>query len=702
MTLTLHEGTTFLLSERNGDVHHGSDQGLYFQDSRFLARFEMRLDGEPPMALTARASATNQALFALTNPALESVAHKELSILRSRLLDEGLHEEIVIENYAEQPARFALSLHFEADFVHIFDIKQAVESGTRVHRHFFPVHQIVEYGAQTWVRLRREGLDAETAIGFNLQPTVAEGRATFDVEIPPRGRWVLWVQIQARPDPSAPLPADVCISPVHPRRDRARRRRQEQLEAAAPVLETDHPLLARAYRQAARDMVSLRMKGEDVPDGAFALAAGIPWYMALFGRDSLIASYQTLLHDPSLARGTLRALARLQGRRVDPVTAEEPGKILHEDRFGPLVGDPKYIPRFPYYGTIDATPLFLITLTEYVRCTGDLDLARELEGPMARAIEWMARFGDRDGDGFLEYLREGDQGLVNQGWKDSWDSVRFRDGRVAQGPIALVEVQGYACRALANCADLYAVLGDEDESRRLFAWAETLRGRLLEEFWLEERGFFAEALDGRKMRVDALTSNPGHLLWSDVLPPATASAVARVLMSDAMFSGYGIRTMGADEGGYNPISYHCGSVWPHDTGLIAEGLGRAGFVDEAARVIEGLLDALGHYPDYRLPELFAGYSARDFGMPIEYPSANRPQAWASGAVILLVRTLLGLDVDAIARRISLRPIVLPGLSYLALRGMPLGDTRVDVELEVRDGRALARVHGLPEGWTRVR
>ncbi len=436
--------------------------------------------------------------------------------------------------------------------------------------------------------------------------------------------------------------------------------------------------------------------------GDYAIAAGIPWYMDLFGRDSLISSFESMLHDPALARGTLEALARLQGKKVDRVSEEAPRKILHEYRRGPLTpAARKLIPTYPYYGTIDATPLFLVTLSEYVHATGDLDQAERLWDHVGRAVEWMRRYGDRDGDGFLEYERDSDVGLVNQGWKDSNDSVRFRDGRIAKPSIALVEVQGYAYAARRRTAELARRLGHGEDAERLEEEAAALRRRIRERFWLEDRGFFAEALDGDKRQVDSLTSNPGHLLWTGAVSRDDAAAIAKVLLSDEMFSGWGVRTMGAREGGYNPVSYHDGSVWPHDNAIALGGLVRYGLRDEATRLAAALLDALGAFQDAEPPELFCGYPSREYGTPVRYPTACRPQAWASGAVTYLGRSVLGLDVDALEREVSVAPLALPGMTRLELKGIPAGGARIDVSVRVEDGRATADVRGLPKGWRRV-
>jgi glycogen debranching enzyme len=420
--------------------------------------------------------------------------------------------------------------------------------------------------------------------------------------------------------------------------------------------------------------------------------------MALFGRDSLIASYQMMLHDPSIARGTLRALAHRQGTRVDPETLEEPGRILHEYRSGIATAVRRKVPRFPYYGTIDATPLFLIVTAAYARVTGDLDFAREIWEHVERALRWVQEYGDRDGDGLVEYHPAEGSWLQNLGWKDSGDSIRFRDGTVARPSIALVEVQGYVVEAFRSVAELTEVLG-KPGAVQLRERADRLARAIDERYWLADREFYAEALDGQKKRVDALTSNPGHLLWTGAVAPDRARRVADVLLSRPLFSGFGVRTMGSDEGGFNPISYHNGSVWPHDNSLILDGFSRYRLDDHVGKLSSALLAALDCYRGGRWPELYGGYGRDRFPEPIAYPGANSPQAWATGAVMLLVRAMLGLVVDARRRTVVAHPVAVEGASYLSLRRLPIAGGRVDVDARFESGSPVLALTGLPADWT---
>jgi glycogen debranching enzyme len=407
----------------------------------------------------------------------------------------------------------------------------------------------------------------------------------------------------------------------------------------------------------------------------------MPWFMTVFGRDSLVTSYQALPFTPELARTTLRVLAARQGTRVDAFKDEEPGKILHEIRFGELTVFGER-PHSPYFGAADTTPLFLVVLDEYERWSGDGELVRSLEQPARAALEWIDRYGDRDGDGYVEYERALESGLDNQCWKDSWNSIVFADGRMTRLPRATCEIQGYVYDAKLRSARLAREFwNDPGLAGRLEEQAAALKERFNRDFWMPERKFFGLALDGDKRLVDAVTSNPGHLLWSGIADEDKAKEVVRRLMDDTMFSGWGIRTMAAGEGAYNPIEYHCGTVWPHDNSLVAAGLQRYGYREEAARVASGIMEAAPYF-EYRLPEVFAGYPRSRTSFPVEYPTASSPQAWSTGTALLLLRVVLGLEPTP--GGLSVDPWLPPGMTRLALRGIP-----------GRWGRAEAVAAGLP-------
>jgi glycogen debranching enzyme len=435
-----------------------------------------------------------------------------------------------------------------------------------------------------------------------------------------------------------------------------------------PQLETDHDALERTYRQSNLDLAALRVRPDNVTINHALPGGGLPWFMTVFGRDSLIAAYEALPFHPDLAQSALEALAELQATEWDNWRDAEPGKIPHELRRGILaaIGE---IPHTPYYGSHDSTLWWLVVLDEYQRWSGDDDFVRRLEPNARAALAWLEGPGDLDGDGYLEYRKRSDSGMAldNQCWKDSHDSIRFADGRLAEPPIATCEIQGYAYDARRRTARLMRqVWGDEETAERLERDAEALKKRFNRDFWVKERGHFALALDGQKKQVDSLTSNIGHLLFSGIVEERRARATVRALLRDDMFSEWGIRTMSARDGGYNPLSYHCGTVWPHDTAICAEGMRRYGFVDEAARVADGLLDAAEAFTN-QLPEVFAGFRRDEARLPVEYPGALKPQSWAAGAPLQMIRTVLGLDADK--GKLRTKPHLPRAVERLALRNV---------------------------------
>jgi glycogen debranching enzyme len=448
-----------------------------------------------------------------------------------------------------------------------------------------------------------------------------------------------------------------------------------------PQLRASWPELGQAYARSVSDLAALRMRGSD---GVGLLpAAGMPWFMTVFGRDTVITCLQTLIFGPELAHTALRALTELQAEHDDPRIDAEPGKIIHELRRGRAAE--VWFPR--YYGTADATPLFLVLLSETWRWTGDDALVRELEPAMRMALRWIDEFGDLDGDGFVEFLRRSDHGLEVQSWKDSPDSQRFADGRIAQGPIASCEVQGYVYDAKRRCAELArVVLGDTALAERLERDADQLRANFDRAFWVQRAGgFYALALDGRKQPVDSRCSNMGHLLWSGIVPDARVADVARTLLAPPLWSGWGVRTMSAEDEAYRPLAYHNGTVWPHDNSLCAHGLSLRGAPDASLRIVRSMLEAARFF-DGGLPEVFAGLARRDTPFPVAYPTASRPQAWAAGAPVLLLRVLLGLEPDPLERTLAVRSGRLPEWAgSLSLTGVPAFGQRFDVHL--KDGRA---------------
>jgi glycogen debranching enzyme len=516
---------------------------------------------------------------------------------------------------------------------------------------------------------------------------VASDIITWDVVVPAQGSWSTCLQFTTMIEGEEVEPRYLCGQPVeaatpHQRLDRWRRE--------VPAIETDFDVFHAAVAQGAEDLGALRIFDPDFPERA-VVAAGAPWFMTLFGRDSLLTSWMALIVDPRLAQDTLQTLARFQGRAVDPRTEEEPGRILHEMRFGSarslsLGGGTVY------YGTADATPLFVMLLGELRRWGLAADVVDSLLPAADEAMKWIEDYGDRDGDGYVEYQRATDRGLANQGWKDSWDAIRFADGRLARGSIALCEVQGYVYGAYLARAHFADELGDAATAARFRSRAAALKTAFNRDFWLEDRGWFAMGLDGEKRPIDALASNIGHCLWTGIVDQDKAQAVADRLLSPEMFSGWGIRTLASNMVGYNPLGYHVGSVWPHDNAIIAAGLTRYGFVDEAHRVIVGMLDTAGFFGG-RLPELFGGLSRDDVPFPVSYPSSCSPQAWAAASPLLFLRSILRLDPWVPHGKVWIDPQLPKAIGRLRVDRIPLAGRRVTVDVEHES----VTVEGLDDG-----
>jgi len=633
-TISILDGSTFLVSNLRGDIDASPDQahGFFFRDTRFLSRWTLTANGWPLNVLSTDENQYFSAQFFLVPPTGTVNDNPTVSIIRKRSIGDGFHEDITVINHGGEPLEVELRLDAAADFADLFEVKDALakkgEASTRVEDDVL----VLAY--------RRDHFVRETRIRASRRADVDDKGFTFRLDIDGHDEWntCLFVQpvtesakeIKYRHDDDEAKP-NIGVS-------------LDEFLAAAPQLETEWDPLEHIYERSLIDLAALRFETTLFP-GQPMPAAGLPWFMTVFGRDSLLTSFQALPFTAELAETTLRVLARYQAAELDDFRDAEPGKILHEIRFGELTHFDER-PHSPYYGTADATPLFLVLLDEYERWTGDTDLVRELEPNAQASLRWIDEHGDRDGDGYVEYERRNKEtGLENQCWKDSWDSIRFSDGSIARGPIATCEIQGYVYDAKVRTARLAReVWGDSELADRLEREANELKRRLNDDFWIEGRGFYALALDGEKKPVDSLTSNVGHLLWSGIVPEERAERVAEHMVGNALFSGWGVRTMAEGEGGYNPIRYHNGTVWPHDNSLIAHGLARYGFREKAAKISLATLEAATFFR-YRLPEVFAGYRRGRTSFPVEYPTASSPQAWATGTPLLLLRVLLGLEPE---------------------------------------------------------
>jgi glycogen debranching enzyme len=678
-TVTLVEGASFAICGLRGDVESGGVEGVFVGDTRICSRLQLTIDGELVEPLTLAVRSPSSATF------VGRTADRRLLVFRDLWVGQGMRQDVRVRNLAREPRDATIRLAAGADLAELFDVKRGVVPPARVACE--ADGDVLRFEDER----RRRGLRLR---GGASPVALPDGQLEWRVEVAPGATWETCVELVALRDREEVASLYPCGRPP------------EQVPALTgrlgwrrelPVVSSDVPGLAHAVLRTGDDLAALRLVDPDHPEDVL-IAAGAPWYMTLFGRDSLLSSWMALALDPALGLGTARTLARLQGRRDDPETEEQPGRILHEVRFsrGPSLrladGD-------VYYGTVDATPLFVMLVHELWRWGVDEAEIEALRPAVDAALGWLDGPGDADGDGFVEYgAPSGPRSLANQGWKDSHDSVAFADGRLAEAPIAIAEAQGYAFAAWRAGAALAAAAGDPRTAAARAAKAEELRAAFEAAFWLPEAEAYALALDREKRPVDAIASNMGHLLWSGIVAdPDRAAAVARHLVSPELFTGWGIRTLSTSMTRYSPLSYHNGSVWPHDTAICAAGLRRAGFVQEANRVAGGLLsaaEALGG----RLPELFAGLTADELPMPVRYPTSCSPQAWASAAPLLLLRSFLGLEADVPNGRVEVDPALPDGASSLALAELPFAGGRVTIEV---DGDALA-VRGLDRGLALLR
>ena len=677
--LRILEGATFCICDEVGDLH-GNVEGLFMEDTRFLSSLKLTINGRRPLLLSSDKIEYFSAAFFMRNPLTDGLAPDVLSIRRDRFVGDGMQDSFAVQNQGMEPVEFDLELDVGADFADIFAVKDFdFALGDPVRAKPLPERRPVEYDSErNQFLIADDGeLPLKTQVIFSERGEVDGSKIVFHLALEPRERWGLHVEVFPLPDgePVAPRFAELRFGEEVGRvRDSL-----AAWQLRVPQLRASWDALGHAFGQSVSDLASLRMRSDNGAIGKLP-GAGVPWFMTVFGRDTIITCLQTLLFGPELARTALGVLADLQATEDDPATDAEPGKIVHEVRHGKAART--WHER--YYGTADATPLYLILLSEVWRWTDDAALVRELKQPALAALDWIERYGDRDGDGFVEYERRTERGLENQSWKDSGGSQRFHDGSLARTPIAPCEVQGYVYDAKRRVAELAReVWRDRELAARLDKEAEELRRRFDEAFWVEERGgFYALALDGDKRQVDSLCSNIGHLLWSGIVPPRRVDAVVDQLMGDELWSGWGVRTMSTADAGYNPLAYHNGTVWPHDNSIIAAGLARYARWPEAQRVIQRMLTAAQHF-NYQLPEVFAGMRRSETPFPIAYPTAARPQAWAAGTPVLLLQSLLGLQPDR--RRHALDSVAPPELPSWAgtirLSGIRAFGTLWDARLE---------------------
>lgn len=665
-SVTLVDESAFCISDATGDIRTGVPHGFIFRDTRFVSEFCIRINGASPESLAATTIDPFSGSFVLRDVPRAGRADSSLLMERRRFVGNGLREDLIVRNFGREPAYCELELSLGADYAGLFDVKEG-----RVE---------VESGPGTPVGDRRITFDAGrsranrgTHFDFSVSGALTERSVRWQVVVPPREDWSVCIEITAIIDGHELKPRHRCGQPVE--RSMPVERLAEWRRRLPTVTATDETFTA-LLRRSSEDLAALRIFDPDYPERT-VVAAGAPWFMTVFGRDSLITSWMAMMVDPDLALGTLQTLARFQGTKIDPATEEEPGRILHEMRFGDSaslsLGGGQV-----YYGSVDATPLFVMVLGELQRWGQRREEVDALLPAADRCLEWVESYGDRDGDGYVEYQRSSDRGLANQGWKDSWDGVRFADGTLGEPPIALCEVQGYVYAALIARAYFAIEQGDQARSSSLLARAAELKRAFNRDFWLEEHGWFAMGLDRDKRPLDALTSNIGQCLWTGIVDDEKAPVIAQRLLSRDCFSGWGIRTLATSMVGYNPISYHCGSVWPHDTAICSAGLMRYGLVDEAHRLMEGLVAAGRHF-EFRLPELFTGLGRDDVRFPVRYPTSCSPQAWAAASPFLLLRTMLRFEPDIRNGRVHVAPELPPWIGRLRLERLPFAGGHLSFE-----------------------
>ena len=669
--LTTIASHVFIVTDTLGDIKQGESRGLFAADTRFLSRYVLLLDGSAPELLRSGSVGSNRADIYATHAGDRAVRGSTIGLRRRRTVGSSFVEQIELSNYGLEAVTIELLLEIDVDFADMFEVR-----GFLAEKQSVPAAGHVEAGRIIFSNGALE-YPRQTQISFSRAPVTIDPRlVTFAVPIEANASWSLDVTVEwVLPHTATTLPI-----PVHIIREGVS---VANNPSETPVLESSDFCLQMAFERSIDDLGTLEL---EMSNGYVIPAAGVPWYLAVFGRDAIITSLQTLPIAPSYAVGTLRTLAAYQAANLDAFRDAEPGKMPHEIRFGSLAQSDA-VPHSRYYGTADATPLWLVLLAAVYQWIGDRALIEELLPAARNALRWIDEFGDSDGDGFVEYQTRSRQGLVNQGWKDSWDGIRFADGRVAEPPIALVEVQGYVYAAKQGMAGVFESLSLDEEAAMLRAEARTLKERVLDAFWMPDERCFAVALDGQKRQVDSVASNQGHLLWARLPDAEQARLVADRLIQPDCFSGWGIRTLASTMGGFNPFGYHTGSVWPHDTTLIAAGFRHYGFDQEASTLTNALIDASRWFEDFRLPELFCGYARADTPFPVDYPVACSPQAWAAGAMVMIATLLAGLEPGTPdAWRAPMAPERTLRLSGVHYRG-----AQYDIVVDANRGSTLDRV-----------
>ncbi len=681
--LTIVQGNTFMVTQLDGQIAAEGELGVFANDTRFLSYYAIFADGQPWVLLNSATTAYYSSRIYLTNPAIETeggtIAPGTLTLTLNRIVSAGIHEDIDIVNYGLYPVKFNLEISLRSDFADIYEVKA---------HHFVRRGNIVtttDAAEYTFSTAYKNG-DFQRSFSYQIRnpsspPSSANGRISFLVELAPGASWhtcgyyILKIDGEDERAPSTPcdrLPAEISAL-------------QQQWNEQTTHITTAQEEIYRLYQRSLEDMSALRLHDRALGSDLWVPAAGVPWFVSIFGRDSLISSLQNMMVQPKLALGSLKKLGQLQATETDDWRDAQPGKILHELRTGELAHFHR-IPHSPYYGTADATPLYLILLHETWKWTGDLRLLQEYRDVALRCLDWIDRDGDLDGDGFQEYKSRSSMPTENQGWKDSGDAIVYPDGKLVVAPIALCELQGYVFDAWLRMAEAFDALGESDRAIELSRKASELQQRFEQSFWCDDLEYYALALDPDKQPVRSIASNPGHCLWSGIVSPDRAKKVIDRLMAAEMWSGWGIRTLSAKHPSYNPNSYHCGSIWAHDNGIIALGCKRYGFAGEAAQIARGISGAASHFQHYRIPEAYTGIPAEPNAFPVQYIQANVPQAWALGSIFHLLQAILGLQADAPSGRLYIDPELPKWLPDITLQQLAIGDAKVDLRFWRADGK----------------
>jgi glycogen debranching enzyme len=674
--ISIHQGQTVLVSEESGQINWPSAKGLYFFDTRVVSSWAIYANGEPWDLLNGGPISYYASRIFLTNRALRTedgvIPEHTLGLTIGRCISGGMHEDLDITNDSKGPVKFQLEIALRCDFADIFEVKsQSIVRRGRITTEWLEARQRLR------TAYRNGDFSREVAISVarsSAKAVYANGRLSFEVALEPGKSWHCCLNYTLTDgDRSFPPPKE-CIAQSH--KSPHAETMADWLRNVAKI-ETENEEFYRLFRQALEDMAALRLPIAGTDHLVFLPAAGLPWFIAPFGRDSLIVSLQNTLIYPEFARGALEILGSLQAKEIDDYRDAEPGKILHEMRYGELAHF-KLIPHTPYYGTADATPLYLITLHAAWRATGDRALLERHLETAERCLSWIDDYGDRDGDGFQEYETRSPVGYENLSWKDSADCVVYPDGSLVKGPKALCELQGYVYNAWIRMAEVFDALAKPDRAKALRAKAGALFERFNEAFWDEELGFYAFALDGDKKKALTVASNPGHCLWCGIVPEERAKKVVERLMAPDMWTGWGVRTLSARNPAFNPYNYQTGSVWPHDNAIIALGFKTYGFSAEAARIAHDISIAASRFPFHRLPELYTAFERDPTNFPVQYLGANVPQAWAAGSVFMLTQALLGFFPDAPRNRLYVDPALPEWLPNLTARDLRVGKHKIDI------------------------